>query len=96
MLITEKYLLLMYIVRQSPTKAPYYYSQSEGGIWKRWPEDKHFYYLPWLSMRHPRFVNMAGLQVHALAFGEISSGWSGYQRWDCINGFDHLVIEPCW
>ena len=86
----------IFVAKQSPTKAPYYYSDREGSLWKRWPEDKHFYYLPWLTMRHPRIINMAGIRVHALAFGEIAGGNESFQRWDCINGFDNLVPKPVW
>lgn len=95
-MITEKYLLLMYVVRQSPTKAPYYYVKEEGGTWEKWPEDKHFYYLPWLNMRSKTTINMAGLQVHALAFGEIAAGWDTFQRWDCFNGFGNLIPDTVW
>jgi hypothetical protein len=86
----------MLVAKQSPTKAPYYYTKMGGGLWHRWPEDRHFYYLPWLNMRHPRFINMAGLQVHSLAFGEIAAGWRTFQHWDCVNGFGYLVPDIIW
>ena len=101
-MITEKYRLLMYIVRQSPTKAPYFYTDHEGGDWIDWPKDKHFYYLPWLTIIIPigrrghDTVNMGGLKVHSLAFGCTQAGHQGFQRWDCYNGFDKLVIDPVW
>lgn len=86
----------MFVAKQSPTKAPYYYTNHEGGDWIRWPKDKPFYYLPWLTMRGHRYIMMAGLRVHALAFGEIAAGWGTFQRWDCVNGFSKLVPKPVW
>ena len=99
--MTERELVRLLVVRDSPTKKPYFYTEHEGGDWIDWPKDKHFYYLPWLRLRHSDdshkpVVNMGGLKVHSLAFGCVQASTGMFQRWDCINGFDDLVIEPLW
>ncbi len=84
------------VVTKSPTKKPYFYTDHEGGDWIDWPKDKHFYYLPWLRLRDTKTVNMGGLLVHSLAFGCMQAGRGQFQRWDCINGFDDVVVDPLW
>lgn len=70
------------------TLVPDYYTDREGGNWKSWPlqelivDDFH------LNQRSKDFVEMYGLKVHSLAFGNPRAGLGNFLRWDCINGFN--------
>lgn len=84
------------VARQSPTKAPYFYTDREGGTWKDWPKGKYFYYLPWLNLRGGRVIYMEGLRVHSLAFGCVQAGSGHFLRWDCIHGFHFPITDVFW
>ena len=85
--------LALYIVKRSPLKHPNCYTTVEGGNWIDWPKGIKFNY-KWLKLRSPSTVTMGDLYVHSLAFGIPIAGFDQIQRWDCVNGFDRIVLKP--
>lgn len=72
---------------------PKYYTEKEGGVWKRWPDTIEFYEA-YLGYRVPEqaedtTIEIGTLHVHSLAFGSEDS--DVMRRWDCVHGFTAKV-----
>lgn len=65
---------------------PTYYSLKEGGNWLRWPSNVKLN-IDDLVKRDSFRVKFDSLEVHSIAFGEITAGYNCFIRWDCRNGF---------
>lgn len=67
---------------------PTFVSPYEGCKWFKWTygeisEDE-------LSKRSKYDVEMGSCKsVHALAFGDVETGYGNFPRWDCVNGWTH-------
>ena len=96
MMIREKDIIGLYIVKKSPYQRPQFYTNHEGGNWIDWPNNAEFNY-EWLKLRSNRgTVRMGEIRVHSVSFGNPLDGFDRIQRWDCINGFDSFVFYPNW
>lgn len=75
---------------------PDFYTEREGGNWKTWPKsvERTAQILKnSLKLRDPIAIEVEGLSVHSLAFGNPAAGTGFYLRWDCVNGWNLTQME---
>lgn len=72
---------------------PTFYSDTEGGVWKRWPNRRPIQEEELVLDKALKHVVIDGILVHSLAFEDPAAGFWCFGRWDCINGWTLSIDE---
>lgn len=71
---------------------PLLYSNYYGGPWKEWPSDKIVTDAQ-LEKRADVNILICGLRVHSLRFWRKKGVFTGWKRWDCVDGWNRVPVR---